>query len=244
MMKEALSVSVVVPTYREAPNIQPLTERLFAALEAAGLQGELIVVDDNSQDGSAEKVEELSKRYPVRIIVRTTQRGLSSAVLAGFADARNDIMICMDADLQHPPEAVPSMVAILSEDQADFVLGSRYVDQGAIVGDWSLMRRVNAFGARLLARPLTNLRDPMSGFFGIHRATFENAARLDPIGYKIGLEMLVKGRCRRSKEIPIEFAQRTAGESKLSLSEQLRYLRHLIRLYRFRLTDRRGNGRS
>ncbi len=244
MMKEALSVSVVVPAYHEAPNIQPLTERLFAALEAAGLQGELIIVDDNSQDGSEEKVEELAKRFPVRIIVRTTERGLSSAVLAGFADAKNDIMICMDGDLQHPPEAVPTMATILSDDQADFVLGSRYVDQGAIVGDWSFMRRVNAFGARMLARPLTNLRDPMSGFFGIRRATYENAARLDPIGYKIGLEMLVKGRCRRSKEIPIEFAQRTAGESKLSLSEQLRYLRHLVRLFRFRLTDRPSNGRS
>ncbi|MCH7721212.1 MAG: glycosyltransferase [Planctomycetes bacterium] len=180
----------------------------------------------------------------MRIIVRKDQRGLASAVLHGFEHANHDIFLVMDADLQHPPEAVPTMAAILSDDQADFVLGSRYVDQGTIVGDWSLMRRVNAFGARILARPLTKLRDPMSGFFGIRRATFENAARLDPIGYKIGLEMLVKGRCRRSTEIPIEFAQRTAGESKLSLSEQLRYLRHLMRLYRFRLTDRGGNGRS
>ena len=240
MMKEALSVSVVVPAYHEAPNIQPLTERLFAALEAAGLQGELIIVDDNSQDGSEEKVEELAKRFPVRIIVRTTERGLSSAVLAGFADAKNDIMICMDGDLQHPPEAVPTMATILSDDQADFVLGSRYVDQGAIVGDWSFMRRVNAFGARMLARPLTNLRDPMSGFFGIRRATYENAARLDPIGYKIGLELLVKGRCRKPVEVPINFAARHAGESKLTFREQLRYLRHLLRLYRFRLFDQSG----
>jgi len=242
-MNEALGVSVVVPAYREAPNIPPLTERLFAAMHAAGVTGELIIVDDNSQDGSEEKVAELAGQYPVRIIVRTQERGLSSAVLAGFAAARHDILICMDADLQHPPEAVPQMASILAEQEADFVLGSRYVDQGTIVGDWSLTRRLNAFGARLLARPLTRLRDPMSGFFGVRRSTYENAAHLDPIGYKIGLEMLVKGRCARSTEIPIAFAQRTAGQSKLSLTEQLRYLRHLMRLYRFRLADRGGNGR-
>lgn len=238
------AVSVIVPAYREAPNLRPLTERVFAATGQAGLDAELIVVDDNSQDGSVETVEELAKRFLVRIVVRTQERGLSSAVLRGFEEAMGDVLVVMDADLQHPPEKIPELVECLTAGRADFALGSRYAGQGRIDRDWPLVRRLNSKVATLLARPLTRVRDPMSGFFALHRDTWRRAAGtgrtggLNPVGYKIALELLVKARCRRCVEVPITFADRAAGRSKLTLAEQLRYLRHLLRLYRFRLTGR------
>jgi len=232
------SVSIVVPAYRECANLRPLVERAFAAVEQAGLSAELIVVDDNSADGSVEAVRELAERYPVRIVVRERERGLSSAVLRGFAEAGGDIFVVMDADLQHPPEKIPELAACIADGTADFALGSRYVGRAAIGRDWPIFRRLNSWGATLLARPLTSVRDPMSGFFALHRDTWRRAATLNPVGYKIALELIVKARCRRCVEVPIVFGERQAGQSKLSLREQLRYLRHLARLYRFRLIGR------
>jgi dolichol-phosphate mannosyltransferase len=230
-------VSVVVPAYREADNLRPLCERVFAATKGADLDAELIIVDDNSRDGSAEAVQELGSRFDVRIVVRTDQRGLASAVLRGFAEARGQVLVVMDADLQHPPEKIPELVECITSGRADFAVGSRYAG-GRIQEGWSLLRRLNSRVATLLARPLTPVRDSMSGFFALHRETWMRASRLDPIGYKIGLELMVKARCRRCVEVPIVFAHRAGGESKLALAEQLRYLRHLLRLYRFRLFGR------
>ncbi|MHC4610440.1 MAG: polyprenol monophosphomannose synthase [Planctomycetota bacterium] len=238
------SVSVIVPAYREAPNLRPLTERVFAATRQADLEAELIIVDDNSQDGSVDVVDELADRYPVRIIVRIHERGLSSAVLCGFDESAGEVLVVMDADLQHPPEKIPELVECITADRGDFAVGSRYAGQGSVDRDWPLLRRLNSTAATLLARPLTAVRDPMSGFFALHRDTWRRAAgrggaaALDPIGYKIGLELIVKARCRRCIEIPIVFADRAAGQSKLTFAEQLRYLRHLLRLYSFRFFPR------
>ncbi|MCH7814027.1 MAG: glycosyltransferase, partial [Planctomycetes bacterium] len=185
-----------------------------------------------------EAVEELARRYRVRIVVRTGQRGLSSAVLRGFEESAGGVLVVMDADLQHPPECIPELVACITEDRADFVIGSRYVGLGAVDGDWPWHRRINSGVATWLARPLTKVRDPMSGFFALARETWQGAARLNPVGYKIGLELMVKARCRRCLEVPIAFADRHKGASKLTLGQQLRYLQHLLRLYRFRLIGR------
>ena len=230
------SISIIVPTYREAENLRPLTRRVFGALREAGLDAELIIVDDNSCDGSAEIVDELRGRYPVRIVVRTAERGLSSAVLRGFAEARHDILVVLDADLSHPPEVIPELVRCIHRGNADFVIGSRYVTGAHIEANWSFLRRLNSWAATLLARPLTPVRDPMSGFFALPRTTLNRAAPLDPIGYKIALELMVKARCRTCVEVPITFADRTAGASKLTFAQQARYLRHLTRLYWYRLT--------
>lgn len=235
-MSRPPSISVVVPTYREAPNIPVLAERLFAAFDAAGLTGELIFVDDNSQDGTEAAVQALAAIRPARLIVRTTERGLSSAVLAGFAEAKHDVLVCMDADLSHPPESVPRLLEPLLRGDADFVIGSRYVAGGRTDDDWGLFRWLNSKVATLLARPLTIVRDPMAGFFCLNRETLERAraAGLNPIGYKIGLEILIKARCARVVEVPIDFADRLHGASKLTMRQQIEYLRHLARLYRFR----------
>lgn len=228
-----LQLSIVVPTYKEVENIPILTQRVFAAVPAARIAAELILVDDNSDDGSVEAVESLRGSYPVRIIVRPNERGLSTAVLRGFEEARGDILLVMDADLSHPPEKIPQLYEAIRSGQADFVFGSRYA-QGGRTKDWPLLRKLNSWFATLLARPLTTATDPMAGFFCLHRTTWEQAAPLNPLGYKIGLELLIKGGCRRVLDVPIVFADRHAGESKLTLEQQLLYLVHLKRLYFFK----------
>lgn len=228
------TVSVIVPTFREAPNLRPLTERLFVALSDAKIPAELIFVDDNSQDGSEQEVAELSREYPVRIVVRTRDRGLSKAVLCGFEEAQADRFVVLDADLQHPPEVVPTMVRHLDDPSCDFVIATRYQTPECIDRNWPLLRRLASRLATAIARPLARVSDPMSGFFALRRQTWKQAAKLDPIGYKIALELLVKAKCRNPKEVPIQFGTRTAGESKARLSVGLQYAWHLIKLYRFR----------
>lgn len=228
-----LDASIIVPTYREADNIRPLVERLFAALEQADICSELIIVDDNSQDGTDETVSELAKRYPVRLLVRKGERGLSGAVLRGFAEAQTETFVVMDADLQHPPESVPLLITKLRETACDFVIGTRYAAGGTLGSDWPLFRRLASRFATLLAAPLAPLSDPMSGFFALRRESWRLADPIDPIGYKIGLELFVKCGCRRAEEVPIDFATRHAGESKAGLGVLLRYLQHLTKLYRY-----------
>ena len=230
------SVSIVVPTFREAQNIPILTRRVFETLRASDIPAELIFVDDNSRDGTETLVSELTAQFPVRLITRVDERGLSSAVVRGFAEAKHDILLCMDADLSHPPESVPAVIAPIAEGRADFCIGSRYTAGGKTKEDWGFLRQLNSQVATLLARPLTRVKDPMAGFFCLSRETLAraNAAGLNPIGYKIGLEILIKARCERVAEVPIEFSDRLHGKSKLTFKQQIEYLRHLWRLYLFK----------
>ena len=230
--KQHPSLSVIVPTYHEAENLPELIERVEAVRDANGLDLQMLIMDDNSDDGSEEVIATLAKPW-VQLIIRKENRGLSPAVLDGFEAAENDILLVMDADLSHPPEKIPELMDAI-EAGADFAVGSRYVSGASTDEAWGLLRAVNSRAATLLARPFTWAKDPMSGFFAIRKETYENAAPLNPIGYKIGLEMLVKGGCRNVSEIPIHFSQRHHGESKLSLSEQVRYLQHLRRLANFK----------
>jgi len=234
-------LSVVVPAYDEAPNIEPLTRRLFAATRKAGLRVELLIADDESA-GSAETARRVAalfaEGFDVRLQARTRSegRGLSSAVLLGFAAASAPVVLCMDADLQHEPEAVPSVAAPVLAGTADFAVGSRNVGGGGIGFEWSLLRRVISHGATLLAVPLSGSSDPMSGFFCLSKATLArgSGAGINARGFKIGLELMVRCRCRRVADVPITFRSRVAGESKLSMKQNLEYLRQLVDLYRFR----------
>lgn len=232
-------ISIVVPTYREAENIPVLVPRIDEATRDAGLKYETVIVDDDSDDGSAEAVASLAERgLPVRIIVRKGERGLSTAVIRGFDESSGRILICMDADLSHPPEVIPRMVRLLRSGQADFVLGSRFCEGGSTDADWGVLRWLNSKVAQILARPLSRLSDPMSGFFALPRSIYQQARGLNPIGYKIALELIVKCPVERIREVPIHFADRRLGRSKLNVHEQLNYLRHLSRLYRYRLLGR------
>lgn len=237
MRRDDVSISVIVPTYREAENLPVLVPRIAAALASAGLHGEIIIVDDNSLDNTVNVCAELAGRYPLQLIVRTTERGLSSAVLAGMRRATGEILVVMDADLSHPPEAIPALVQSLQQG-ADFVIGSRYVAGSRVAEGWGALRWLNSKVATLLARPLTRAADPMAGFFALRRSRFEQAESLDPIGYKIGLELIVQCGCQEVREVPITFANRLHGSSKLTLREQLNYLRHLKRLYLFKYRRR------
>ena len=228
-------VSIIVPTYREADNLRELVPRIDQALVAAGLLGEIVVVDDDSQDGTQFVCAALARDLTstVRLIVRVGQKGLSSAVLAGLQESRGTTMVVMDADLSHPPELIPHLLDELSDPVVTFVIGSRYAEGGSTSSEWSVLRWLNSQIATLLARPFTDARDPMSGFFALRRSTWQNAPVLDPVGYKIGLEFIVKCNCT-VKEIPIDFGQRRHGASKLSWRQQVQYLLHLARLAKFK----------
>ncbi|HEY5958029.1 MAG TPA: glycosyltransferase family 2 protein [Polyangiaceae bacterium] len=225
-------VTVVVPTFREAENLPHLIERLERVRDQSNLELDLLIMDDNSQDGSVEWIAAHPRAW-VQIVVRHQDRGLSPSVLDGMARATGDVLVCMDADLSHPPEAIPQMLNKL-EEGSDFVIGSRYIKGGSTSDDWGFMRWLNSRVATLLARPLTSARDPMAGFFAFRRATLQAGQDFNPVGYKIGLEFVVKCGCERVVEVPIHFEDRQLGKSKLTMRQQLLYIKHLRRLYTFK----------
>lgn len=230
---QAPTLSIVVPTFREAESLPSLIERVAQLRQRTGLELELLIVDDDSRDGTEALIAARTEPW-LQLHIRTSDRGLSQAVLFGLRKARGELLVVMDADLSHPPEVIPDMLANLRAG-AEFVLGSRYVSGGTTAEGWGLFRFLNSKVATYLARPLTRVSDPMSGFFALPRAVFLRAENPSPLGYKIGLELLVRCRCSDVREIPIHFSNREHGESKLTLQQQLLYVRHLGRLYRFRL---------
>ena len=230
-VQRLLSVGIVVPTYREVENIPHLVERVSKLRESMAKEWnlQLLLMDDNSNDGSEALVKSLGHPW-VQIVVRTADRGLSLAVLDGLRRLQSDILVVMDADLSHPPEKIVELVAAL-QDKADFAVGSRFVKGGSTDDDWGFARWLNSRVATLLAMPLTTLKDPMSGFFALRRETFAAGRDFNPVGYKIGLELVIKCNCKHVSEVPIHFNDRRYGESKLSFKEQLKYLQHIRRLF-------------
>ena len=220
----------MVPTLREAANLRPLAESVDRALAGAGVEWELLFVDDDSDDGSNAVAAGLAGRLPVRMVVRRAARpDLSLAVIEGIAHSRFDRIVVMDADLSHPPERIPALLAALDGD-CDMAVGSRYVPGASTAGDWGLARALNSRVATLLAAPLAPCADPLAGFFAVDRRALPDPGTLRPVGFKIGLELMVRGRLR-VREVPIAFADRRRGQSKLRWRQQLDYLRHLGRLY-------------
>ena len=225
------AVSIVVPTLREAANLEPLAERVAGALAGRGPAWEMLFVDDDSRDGSEAVAAGLAARLPVQMVVRRGGRpDLSRAVLDGIARSRHDRVVVMDADLSHPPERIPDLLAALDGGHCDMAVGSRYVAGASTAGDWGLARTLNSRVATLLAAPLVSCADPMAGFFAVDRRALPDPATLRPVGFKIGLELMVRGRLR-VREVPIAFDDRRRGHSKLRWRQQLDYLRHLGRLY-------------
>ena len=228
-----IDVSIVVPTLNEAVNLPGLLHRIDDTM--GGRPYEVVIVDDGSADDTPAVSSVLARQYPVQLFVRTKPKdGLSEPVLYGLVRTRGNLLVVMDADLQHPPEQIPNLLAPLEHDETEFVIGSRYVAGGSTDGKWGVLRRLNSWAATFLARPFAgHTRDPMSGFFALRRETYERAGQLNPIGYKIALELMCKCRVRKVCEVPIHFGVREAGESKLSVKQQVRYLDHLSRLYDF-----------
>ena len=226
-------VSVVVPTYREALNIRALAEGVHAVLSGTGIEWELILADDDSADGTEALVDELARCFPIRLETRREPpRDLSRSVLFGIARARHERVVVMDADLSHPPARIPDLLRALDEG-CDMAIGSRYAPGGRIDGGWSRWRLLGSRAATLLARPLVRCSDPMSGFFAVDRRVLPGFDALRPLGFKIALELMVRGRLR-VREVPIEFRDRRRGASKMGWRQQRDYLRHLFQLYAFR----------
>ncbi len=224
-------ISIVVPTFREAANLPRLAERIQTALEPTGIAWELLLVDDDSDDGTPAAAAALAQRLPLRLIVRREPpRDLSLSVLHGLECSRHDRIVVMDADLSHPPEAIPALLAALDRNGA-MAIGSRYMSGGSFDRTWGLRRFLSSRLATMLTNPLTGCSDPMSGFFAIDRRALPALSAMRPTGYKIGLELMVRSDLE-AEEIPIEFHNRHLGASKMNWRQQARYLRHLARLYR------------
>ena len=222
-------LSLIVPTYCEGQNIATLIERVHKALSQDSY--ELIVVDDNSPDGTSELAQSLSKDYPVRVIVRKNERGLASAVVHGFKQASGEILGVIDADLQHPPEVLPELLVGIRSG-AEVAIASRYVKGGGSEG-WSMTRKIISRASKVLAALLLpsirRIKDPLSGFFLLRREVIEGV-ELSPTGYKILLEVIVKGKAGEIAEVPYIFREREKGESNLNAGEGMDYLKHLYRL--------------
>jgi dolichol-phosphate mannosyltransferase len=241
-------VSLVLPTYNEAQNLPRLIPRLTRVLELEEVPFEIIVVDDDSPDGTWAVAGEMALADArLRLIRRRGERGLATAVVTGWRAAQGEILGVMDADLQYPPEGLPALLRALREDAAvDVVVASRYA-AGAQMESWSLRRELVSRAAILLAKvalpqALRHLRDPNAGYFLIRRRVIEDVD-LRPLGYKILIEVLARGHWQRLVEIPHAYEGRHAGKSKLGVRQTGEFLSHLSRLaWDTRGTRRAGTG--
>ena len=230
----AVRLSLIIPAYNESANIPTLIAQLVALLAPAlGTSYELIVVDDDSPDRTWEVALGLVEKYPcVKVIRRQGERGLSTAVIRGWQAAHGEILGVMDADLQHPPEVNLGLLKEI-ERGADLATASRHVGGGG-VSDWSLIRRVLSRGAQLLGllllpAVLGRLSDPMSGYFMLRRSAIADV-KLDPLGYKILIEVVARGKAHWIGEVGYVFRERTEGESKVTWRLYVSYLGHLLKL--------------
>lgn len=227
-------ITIIIPTYNEKDNLPLLINAIFDVLNGNFLQGNIIIVDDNSPDGTGKIADELSiKNNKIYVLHRKSKQGLSSAVVEGFKHARGEIIGVMDADLSHPPELIPKLVQPILDGESEFVIASRYMQKGKIE-KWHFGRKITSWVAKILARPLTNVSDPVSGFFFLKKSIIDGT-ELSPIGYKIMLEIIVKGRYSTIIEVPFTFKNRYKGESKLDWKEHFNYVQHLLKLYMYKL---------
>ena len=230
-------LSIVVPTYNERDRLGDLVEAIFRAYTAERVDGELVIVDDNSPDGTGALADDLARRYRLRVIHRAGKLGLGTAVVEGFEVASAPIVGVIDADLSHPPQLLPRMLDVMRRSSADIVIGSRYVPGGG-TRNWPLGRLIMSRAACVLARPLTPVRDSTSGFFLIKR-DLARGVRISAGGFKICLELLVRSQPASVVEVPYVFEGRTAGESKMSFKEALGYIVQLRDLRRFQRSQPR-----
>ncbi|SHO53257.1 glycosyltransferase family 39 protein [Desulfopila aestuarii] len=221
--------SLIIPTLNEADNIGSLLERISAMTEQSALTPEIIFVDDGSKDGTCEQIAAYSGPLNVRIIQREDERGLTGAVVTGARAANSDLVVVMDADASHPPEEIPRLLAPLITNSYDMVIGSRYIGGGQTPG-WPLTRRIASRIASFPASCITGVRDPLAGFFAV-RKQYLTAIDHDLSGFKVGLEVIATAADGfRVMEVPIIFADRMQGSSKMNIPILATYLRQLSRL--------------
>jgi dolichol-phosphate mannosyltransferase len=236
----APALSIVIPTYNERTRIAELIGAVFAEMQKAHVDGEVVVVDDNSPDGTGAIVDSLVPVHAPRLraVHRAGKLGLGTAVMEGFLAATAPVVGVMDADFSHPPAALPRLLHALSSNGADVVIGSRYIP-GGDAANWPRSRLLLSKLACVLARPLTPVRDATSGFFLIKRSVIEGVT-IRAGGFKICLELLMRSPVTSVVEVPYVFVDRTIGKSKMTTREALGYFSQLWTLFRLRGTSRRG----
>jgi dolichol-phosphate mannosyltransferase len=230
----APALSLIVPTYNERSGIAQLVRAVFAVFERSGIDGELVVVDDNSPDGTGQIIDDLARQIGARLVPvhRAGKLGLGTAVMEGFRRASAPIVGVMDADFSHPPDGVPALYAMLVESGVDAAVGSRYIPGGR-VENWPFGRRMMSKLACVMAWPLTPVRDATSGFFLIRRDVVEGV-QIAAGGFKICLELLLRSPVKSVAEVPYVFVDRTVGQSKMSTREAMGYITQLRQLYAVR----------
>jgi len=228
-----LEFSLIIPTYNEGQNISRIVQQLTILLDQAIPDAyELIVVDDNSPDHTWEIAQQLTLNYPqLRVMCRQTERGLSTAVIRGWQVARGEILGVIDGDLQHPPDVLLQLLQAIQS--ADLAVASRHVEGGG-VSEWSPTRRFLSRGAQVLGllilpNVVGRVSDPMSGYFLVRRSAIAGQL-LNPLGYKILLEVLGRGQIHQVAEVGYVFQERQQGASKVTWRQYLDYLLHLAKL--------------
>lgn len=222
-------ISLIIPTYNESKNIVPLIHAVQNEFKKASIYDyEILVMDDDSPDGTSDKVNALKDSRVASINRKGRPRGLSAAVIDGFKEAKGDVLGVMDADLSHPVEALPALARAIEAGE-NIAVGSRYIPGGGI-SNWPWKRRVTSRVACYLVRPITSVKDATSGFFFIRRSALEGVS-LSPLGFKIGLEVFVKAKHGgKVREVPYVFTDRREGQSKFGMRVTMEYLKQVVLL--------------
>lgn len=238
MSDDKLELSLITPTYNERENIALLTEEIFGLMGDAGdIDLELIIVDDNSPDGTGDAAEELKGSFPVQVIHRAGKLGLGSAVMEGFQLSTRQYLGVIDADLSHDPAVLAQLIRALR--QHDIAIGSRF-GEGSRVERWAWHRRLVSMVGVGLARRLTGVEDPLSGYFFLRRSVLAGVD-LTSSGYKILLEILVKGEYTSHTSVPFVFRNRQYSSSKLNWREHLLFLKQILIFSMYRAARRTGS---
>lgn len=219
-------ISIILPVLNEAENLKILIPELKKQLKQQ--KYEIIVVDDDSQDNTQAVIIKLKKQYPIIYILRKNKKSLSSAVIDGYNIAKGKYYIVMDSDLSHPPEVIKRIVRKLDEGY-DIAVASRYARGGGVV-KWAWFRKAVSYMGTFMARPIVKVKDPLAGYYGIKKQVIEGVS-LNALGFKILLEVLVKGHYKKVTEIPYIFLERHAGQSKAGIRVYFQYHLHVFMLY-------------
>ena len=229
-----VDLSVVIPTFNESYGISKILRSLHSSLTELQIKFEIILVDDDSPDNTWEIAAELLEEIPeLTVIRRVGAKGLATAVICGWQYSNGRLLGVMDGDGQHPVEVVKGLFTVFSDKTNEVAIASRYLPHGGIK-KWSLSRRLLSRGAQTLGQLLLpgaigTINDPMSGFFIVKRSIITKT-ELDPVGYKILLEILARSQANKIQEVTNVFLERSSGKSKVALSHYSSYLRHLLRL--------------
>ncbi len=238
MILSTAEISIILPTYNESKNICGILEHIQKSI-SKDISIETIVIDDNSQDGTAKIAEDYyysikeKTNHTINVIKRKAKNGSSSAILSGITEASGDTIVVMDSDFSHPPHIIPKMIDTLKQTSCDIVIASRYVKGGSIQG-WPLKRKLMSKIATIIAKKGLGVKsqDPMSGFFAFKKSIIKGL-KFDAIGYKMLLEILVKTKGIKIQEIPYTFTDREKGTSKLGMGTVLDYCKSVWKLYKY-----------